>query len=91
MTKQELLKYLSTETNLPMSQLDKILSAVAECITKVITDGDKVSLPGLGTFSSKTRAARTGRNPKTGKEIKIPEKKIPYFSASSVLKDAVEK
>lgn len=91
MTKQDFLKCVSKKVNKPVSQIDETLSAFIECITKTISKGDKLTLPGLGTFSAKKRAARMGRNPQTGKEIKIAAKRVPRFSASKPLKDAVNK
>ena len=55
-----------------------------------LAEGDKVSLIGFGTFSVKTRAARTGLNPRTKETIEIPESKVPAFKAGSALKDAVK-
>jgi DNA-binding protein HU-beta len=91
MNKKDFLKCLSKKTGKPLSQLDTILSEMIDCITKIITKGDKLTLPGLGTFSMKKRAARNGRNPQTGKAIKIRAKKVPKFSASKVLKEAIDK
>ena len=59
--------------------------------TKTLKKGDKVTLVGFGTFSVSKRAARTGRNPQTGKELKIPARKAPAFRAGKALKDAVNK
>jgi DNA-binding protein HU-beta len=91
MTKKDLLKCLAKKTNKPVSQIDELLLALVECITKIISKGDKLAIPGLGIFSSKKRAARVGRNPQTGKEIKIAARKVPRFSASKLLKNAVNK
>ena len=62
-----------------------------DSITKAMKKGDKVSLIGFGSFSVKKRKARTGRNPQTGKAIKIKAKKVPAFSAGKALKEAVAK
>jgi len=91
MTKQEFLKCIANKTGKPISQIDEILSAMIECITKTVAKNDKLTLPGLGTFSMKKRAARKGRNPQTGATIKIAAKKVPYFSAGAVFKKAVNK
>jgi len=65
--------------------VDSVLGAVKDALAK----GDKVSLIGFGTFSVKERAAREGRNPRTGRSIRIPKKKVPAFKAGKALKDAV--
>ena len=60
-----------------------------DAITEALTQGEKVQLVGFGSFEVKTRAARVGRNPKTGTEIEIPQTKTPVFKAGKALKDAV--
>jgi nucleoid DNA-binding protein len=67
------------------------VDCVLETITKALKKGDKVTLVGFGTFSVAKRAARTGRNPKTGAAIKIKAKKVPKFTAGKTLKDTVAK
>jgi DNA-binding protein HU-beta len=62
---------------------------VTSAVTKALSKGDQVTLVGFGTFSVRERAARTGRNPRTGEEIKIAAAKIPAFKAGKALKDAV--
>ena len=70
---------------------DRVLSATIEQIIKAVTKGDDVQLIGFGTFKSGKRAARVGRNPATGAEIKIPAAKTAKFSAGKAFKDAVNK
>lgn len=91
MTKQEFLKCIANKTDKPISQIDEVLSTIIECITKTVAKGNKLTLPGLGTFSMRKRSARKGRNPQTGATIKIPAKKVPHFSAGTVFKKAVNK
>jgi DNA-binding protein HU-beta len=91
MTKQEFLKCVASKTDKPMSQIDEILSTMVECITKIVSKDDKLTIPGLGTFSMKKRAARMGRNPQTGAVIKISARKVPHFSAGAAFKKAVNK
>ena len=62
---------------------------MTSAVTKALSKGDQVTLVGFGTFSVRERAARTGRNPRTGEEIKIAAAKIPAFKAGKALKDAV--
>ncbi|OSM00342.1 putative histone-like protein [Magnetofaba australis IT-1] len=66
------------------------VDAVVASITEALKSGDAVSLIGFGTFSVSERAARTGRNPRTGKEIKIAAAKLPKFKPGKGLKDAVD-
>lgn len=68
------------------SVVDAVLSAIKEALSK----GETVRLVGFGTFSLKERKARTGRNPRTGKTINIPAKKVPAFTPGKELKDAVK-
>lgn len=91
MNKKDFLKCIVKKTDKPMSQVDAILAEMISCITKIIAKGDKLTIPGLGTFSMKKRTARKGRNPQTGETIKIPARKVPKFSASKALKEAVGK
>ena len=67
-----------------------VVDATLEAITKSLKKGDAVTLVGFGTFDVKKRKARTGRNPQTGKAIKIAAKKVPVFKAGKGLKDAVK-
>ena len=69
---------------------EKAVSGTFEAISKAMKKGQTVTLVGFGTFSVSKRKARVGRNPQTGKEIKIPAKKVPKFSAGKALKNAVK-
>ncbi len=69
---------------------DKAVSCMVEAIKKGMKKGQAVTLVGFGTFSVGKRKARIGRNPQTGKEIKIPAKKVPKFTAGKALKSAVK-
>jgi DNA-binding protein HU-beta len=89
MTKAELIANVASETGLTKREAEKAVVAVFDSITAALTEGDKIQLIGFGTFEVKERAARTGRNPKTGEEIKIAASKTPSFKAGKGLKDAV--
>ena len=69
---------------------EEAVSCLLETITKALKKGQALTLVGFGTFSVSKRKARVGRNPQTGKEIKIPAKKVPKFSAGKALKNAVK-
>ena len=80
MTKSELiLKITSKNSYLYHKDVYKIIDTLFNCVTKALKDGDRVELRGFGTFTTKLRNARIGRNPKTGEPVAIPQKKMPFF------------
>ena len=87
MNKTELAAAVAAKTELSKKDAEAAVNAVLASITDALAEGDKVALVGIGTFDVKTRAARTGLNPRT---IQIPEAKVPSFKAGSALKDAVK-
>lgn len=89
MNKAELIAAIATKAELSKKDSEKALNAAVEAITAALKDGDKVSIVGFGTFETKTRAARMGRNPKTKVEIEIPACRVPGFKAGKALKDTV--
>ena len=91
MNKEELVKEISKKTKVSQKQSAEILTAILDTIEKTISKGKKVTLVGVGPFESRKRAARTGRNPQTGKELKIPAKTVPVFSAGKKFKEVVNK
>lgn len=91
MNKQELVQEVAKKPELPQNFTEEILSSIIETITKAVSKGQKVTLIGFGTFEARKRAARVGRNPQTGKELKIPANTIPAFSAGKSFKDMVSK
>ncbi|MGP1406767.1 HU family DNA-binding protein [Selenomonas sp.] len=91
MNKTELVANVAEKAGLTKKDAEKALGAVIESIEEALVEGDKIQLIGFGTFEVKDRAARTGRNPQTGKEIKIAASKNPVFKAGKALKDAVNK
>lgn len=90
MNKTELVAAVATKAELSKKDAEAAVKAVVDSITEALADGEKVALVGFGTFDVKTRAARTGKNPRTGEVIEIPEAKVPSFKAGSALKDAVK-
>jgi DNA-binding protein HU-beta len=91
MNKQELIDAIAKESKLTKVDTKKALDAMIKSVTKSLKKGDKVILVGYGTFSGVKRAARMGKNPRTGQAIKIPAKKTVKFKAGSDLAKAVEK
>lgn len=89
MNKTELIDAIAKEANLSKADAGKALNALTSSVTAALKKGDSVTLIGFGTFKVTKRAARTGRNPQTGKEIKIAARKAPCFTAGKALKDAV--
>lgn len=89
MNKQDLINAVAETADIPKSVAGKAVDAVIETVTGALKAGDSVVLVGFGSFGVKERAARTGRNPQTGKSIDIAAKKIPGFTAGKGLKDAV--
>jgi len=89
MNKSELIDAIAASTDLPKSKAGSVLNALIDTVTSALAAGDNISLVGFGTFQVKERAARTGRNPQTGKEIAIKAARIPTFKAGKGLKDAV--
>jgi DNA-binding protein HU-beta len=91
MNKAELIEAIAHHTDLSKSKTEDVLNSAMEIIKKAVTKGDSVQLIGFGTFGSGKRAARVGRNPRTGAEIKIPAAKTVKFTAGKAFKDAVNK
>ena len=89
MNKTQLIDVVATKTGLKKKDAEAAVNAVNEAIAEALAAGDKVQLIGFGTYEVKERAAREGRNPKTGETITIAASKAPVFSAGKALKDAV--
>ena len=90
MTKAELIANISKEAKIPKVSAEKAINAFTGSVMKALKKGDKITLTGFGTFSVAKRKARTGRNPQTGKEIKIPARKVARFKVGSLLKNSVK-
>lgn len=89
MNKTELVAAISEKTELTKKDSEKALKALIDIVAEELKKGEKVQLVGFGTFEVSERAARTGKNPQTGAEIKIAACKAPKFKAGKALKDAV--
>lgn len=90
MNKAQLVKSIAKKAGLPLNKAEKALNGLLETVTQSLKKGEKVALIGFGTWGSKKRPARTGRNPQTGKPMKIPARKVAFFKVGSKLKDAVK-
>lgn len=91
MNKSDLIGSVAEKTELTKKDAEKAVNAIFQSIEDALAKGDKVQLVGFGTFETKERAARIGRNPRTGQEIKIPATKVPGFKAGKALKESVAK
>lgn len=90
MNKTELVEAVAASADISKAAANKAVDAFVDSVTTTLAKGDKVTLIGFGTFEVRERSARTGRNPRTGEEIKIAASKIPAFKAGKALKDAVK-
>jgi len=90
MTKAELIDKMAKDAKVTKAAADKAINSFVDGVKKALKKGEKVTLIGFGTFSVTQRKARKGRNPQTGKEIKIPARKAPKFAAGMALKKAVK-
>ena len=89
MNKSELIEIAAREADISKAAAEKALSAMISAVVETVSKGEPVTLIGFGTFKSSKRAARTGRNPQTGKEIKIAATTVPRFTAGAGFKAAV--
>ena len=90
MNKGEFVEALADRLDVHRAQADRALSAVLDIIAEQLAKGEKVAFTGFGSFEVSQRAARTGRNPRTGATLKIKAQKVPKFKPSKALKDAVK-
>ena len=90
MTKAELAGRVADKINLTKKQTEGIVNILFGCITEALKEGDKVELRGFGSFRTRSRNAREGRNPKTGDAVHIPSKKVPFFKAGKELREIVD-
>lgn len=91
MNKEELVQEVAKKAKVTQKEVADILSVLIDIVEKTVAKGKKVTLVGFGTFESRKRAERTGRNPQTGKEIQIPAKTVPTFTAGKKFKELVNK
>ena len=89
MKKTDLIDVMAEAADISRLAAGRALDGLIEAITSAMQDGEPVSIAGFGTFTVRDRAARTGRNPKTGDTIEIPASRAPAFKAGKALKDAV--
>ena len=90
MNKEELVQEIAKSAKVTQKDANEVLGALIDTIQKTVAKGKKVTLVGFGTWEARKRAARTGRNPQTGKELKIAAKTVPAFSAGKSFKELVK-
>ncbi len=90
MNKTELVMAMAEKTGLTKKDTEKTLAAFTEVVAAALKKGDKIALVGFGTFEARKRAARVGKNPQTGAEVKIPATTVPAFKAGKALKDSLK-
>ena len=89
MTKAELIEEVSRVVEMTRKESEVIVEAIFDSIVRSLRNGDKIEVRGFGSFRTRQRQSRVGRNPKTGTRVEVPAKKIPYFKPSKELKDIV--
>src|SRR5579863_6235115 len=88
-TKADLVEEVTRVTELPRKESEAVVETIFESIITALQGDDKIEIRGFGSFRTRQRRGRTGRNPKTGAKVEVPAKKIPYFKPSKELKDYV--
>jgi len=89
MTKAELIEEVSRVVEMTRKDSEVIVEAIFDSIVRSLRGGDKIEIRGFGSFRTRQRQPRVGRNPKTGTRVEVPSKRIPYFKPSKELKDLV--
>ena len=90
MTKADLIASAATDAGIKKSVAEKVLNSFMDNIEKALKKGERITLTGFGTFQCTRRAGRTGRNPRTGKEINIPAANVPKFRPGNKLREALQ-
>ena len=89
--RKELIKAVATNAQLTQKQADAALTALIDTIEDTVAEKGSVSILGFGTFSAQAKAAKTGRNPRTGEVVTVPAKTVPVFKAGKAFKEKVNK
>src|SRR5487761_201547 len=89
MTKADLIEEVSRVTEITRKDSEVVVETIFESIVRALRSGDKIEVRGFGSFRTRQRNSRQGRNPKTGEKVEVPAKKIPFFKPSKELKDVV--
>ena len=89
MTKADLVERIAAQIDLSKKDSEHVVNTVFRCIIEALATGDKVELRGFGSFRTRERHSRIGRNPKTGEQVEVPEKMVPFFKPGKNLKQLV--
>ncbi len=89
MTKADLVERIAAKVEISKKDSEAVVNTVFRCIVEALSQGDKVELRGFGSFRTRERQPRIGRNPKTGDKVEVPEKKVPFFKPGKNLKKLV--
>lgn len=89
MTKAELVEKISEKIDLTKKQTELVVNTILDSITNALANGNKVELRGFGSFRVRHRKLREGRNPKSGKKVQVPPKRVPFFKAGKELREMV--
>jgi integration host factor subunit beta len=87
MTRADLTEQVYQTIEIPLKESDAVVSAIFDSIVRALRSGEKVEIRGFGSFNTRQRRARIGRNPKTGARVEVPPKKIPFFKPSKELRE----
>jgi integration host factor subunit beta len=91
MTRADLTEEVHQAIGTPLKESDAVVSAIFDSIVRALRTGDKVEIRGFGSFRTRQRLGRIGRNPKTGTPVKVPPKRIPFFKPSKELRKVVDR
>jgi integration host factor subunit beta len=89
MTKADLIEEVSRKVQMTQKDSETVIEAIFDSVVRALRRGDKVEIRGLGSFRTRQRQPRMGRNPKTGERVEVPAKRVPHFKPSKELKDLV--
>jgi integration host factor subunit beta len=90
MNKSDLIEKVVEKINLPKKRAELIVNLLFEAMTQALAEGERIEIRGFGSFISKQYRARTGRNPRTGQTIPVPEKRLPFFKVGKELRERVD-
>lgn len=91
MTKSEMAEKLAVKINIKKQEAEKIINIFTNSIIEALANGDKVEIRGFGSFRVRNRAAKEGRNPKTGEKVSVPSKKVPFFKSGKDFREIVDR
>ena len=91
MTRTDLTEAVGRAMELPLKESDVVVRTIVDSIVRALRAGNKVEIRGFGTFNTRQRGGRIARNPKTGAQVKVPPKRVPFFKASKELRELVDK